>query len=343
MGRNLSIVKRILFLLFFILLPSLIGAQQQEYRDYMIEKGDTLWNISNKELKDPFLWPKVWKENPGIKNPDLIYPKQKIRIPLYLLQKEIVPETKVEPRAEIKPVIRPRIKPEIIIQKPAEQTTIPIKHMKQEYLLNKDILIASGYIAESVHSVGEMTDFQPGKTMLSKGDYAFIKTAKPVKKGDKFYIIRSAETIKHPKTNKKIGYLVEILGIAEVAETDDPKVVITDSYVEIPMGSLLDNFYEIEPPLAIENPRKPSVNGYIIATRQLHLVNGNWDIVYIDKGKNHGLKVGDILATTLQNQHKLYNGLIQTIKIGETTSTAIVRKGKVETSIGDGITGAMLE
>jgi LysM repeat protein len=340
MSRNLSIVQRILFLLFFVLLPSLIGAQQQEYKDYMIEKGDTLWNISNKELKDPFLWPKVWKENPGIKNPDLIYPKQKIKIPLYLLQKEIVPETKVEPRVEIKPLIRPRIKPETIIQKPVARRIAPVK---QEYLVNKDILIASGYIAESVHSVGKMTDFEPGKTILAKGDYAFIKTAKPVKKGDKFYITRSAETIKHPKTNKKIGYLVEILGIAEVAETDDPKVVIIDSYVEIPLGSLLDNFYEIEPLLAIENPRKPAVNGYIIATRQLHLVNGNWDIIYIDKGKNYGLKVGDILATTLQNQHKIYNGLIQIIKIGETTSTTIVRKSNVETTIGDGVTGAMWE
>ena len=60
----------------------------QEIKDYKVKGGDTLWDISNKELQDPFLWPKIWKENPGIVNPDRIYPDQSIKIPLYLLQKE---------------------------------------------------------------------------------------------------------------------------------------------------------------------------------------------------------------------------------------------------------------
>src|SRR4030043_2369979 len=91
-----------LFLFIFLLLPSFISAQTQEYKDYAVEKGDTLWDISQKDLNDYFLWPKIWKENPEIKNPDRIYPKQKIRIPLYLLQKEI-PETKPKTELEIKP------------------------------------------------------------------------------------------------------------------------------------------------------------------------------------------------------------------------------------------------
>ena len=69
-----------------LVVSSLSFSQTPEYKDYTVAKGDTLWDISNNELKDPFLWPKVWKENPEIKNPDLIYPGQKIRIPLYLLQ-----------------------------------------------------------------------------------------------------------------------------------------------------------------------------------------------------------------------------------------------------------------
>ena len=73
-----TLTSKILFL--FLLLPSFITAQTQEYKDYTIEKGDTLWDISRKELSDSFLWPKVWKENPEIKNPDRIYPKQKIKL-----------------------------------------------------------------------------------------------------------------------------------------------------------------------------------------------------------------------------------------------------------------------
>ncbi len=50
-------------------------------RIYTIKQGDTLWDISNAYLKDPFLWPFVWKANLYITNPDLIYPGNKLVIP----------------------------------------------------------------------------------------------------------------------------------------------------------------------------------------------------------------------------------------------------------------------
>ncbi|HMU95905.1 MAG TPA: LysM peptidoglycan-binding domain-containing protein [Elusimicrobiota bacterium] len=49
---------------------------------YKIVKGDTLWNIANTYLKDPFLWTKIWEANKSnITNPDLIYPDQQLVIP----------------------------------------------------------------------------------------------------------------------------------------------------------------------------------------------------------------------------------------------------------------------
>jgi hypothetical protein len=72
----------------FLLLPLITFAETQEIKEYKVIKGDTLWDITKKELNDPFLWSKVWKENPRIANPDLIYPDQMIKIPLYLIQEE---------------------------------------------------------------------------------------------------------------------------------------------------------------------------------------------------------------------------------------------------------------
>jgi LysM repeat protein len=330
MLRKTFISIRPLFLLIVLLLPSSITAQTQEYKDYTIQKGDTLWDISQRELTDSFLWPKIWKENPEIKNPDRIYPKQKIRIPLYLLQKEI-PETKPKAEAEIKP--------EIIKEKPVEKLIVPVK---KEYLVNKNTLIASGYIADSIPNVGKIIDSPIYmKDLLAKGDYAYIKTDNPTTIGEKFYIIRSVEKVKHPESGRKLGYLIEIIGVAEVVENDnDTKIIITDSYDEIQIGSLLDNFYDIEPPLEIETPRRPVISGYVVATRQLHVINGKWDIVYIDKGRKVGLEVGDLIATTLQSKHKIINGLIQIIRLGDSTSTAIVRKCNQEIIKGDGITRA---
>lgn len=45
---------------------------------------DCLWNIAGKQdiYSDPFMWPKIWQANTDqIRNPDLIYPGQVLRIP----------------------------------------------------------------------------------------------------------------------------------------------------------------------------------------------------------------------------------------------------------------------
>lgn len=306
-------------------------AQQEDYKEYTIKKGDTLWDISSKEIIDPFLWPKVWKENPEVKNPDLIYPGQKIRIPLYLLQKQVPPPPPVE-KAMPAPEIRPPVKP---VKK--EEPAVVILPVEKDYLVDKDTLTSTGYIADTIDSKGEVIGAPTERTLLGKDDYAYIRTPTPVKKGDKFYIIRSLGKVKHPETGKMMGYLIDVRGMAEVVgkESGEIKVKIPASYSDVLVGDLLTDFYDMEPPYLLEKPRTPGIAGYIVATKHRRTLNGHLDIVFLDKGRKDGLEIGDILGMTARAKYNIPNGYVQVINLKDATSIAIARKSGKEVSVGD--------
>lgn len=48
--------------------------------DYIVEKGDTLWDLAGRFAGSPFHWPRVWQHNNQIPNPHRIFPGDRIRL-----------------------------------------------------------------------------------------------------------------------------------------------------------------------------------------------------------------------------------------------------------------------
>ena len=78
---------------------------------YVVKRGDTLWDISGKFLKKPWLWPEIWQANPQIKNPHLIYPGDVISL-AYLDRVALQPGPRQEapigaiPLSDIEPFLK---------------------------------------------------------------------------------------------------------------------------------------------------------------------------------------------------------------------------------------------
>lgn len=312
-----------------LLLNSGVSAQTQDVREISVTKGDTLWTISGKELSDPFLWPKVWKENPEIKNPDRIYPGQTIRIPLYLLRDTAAVEEQ-PPVAEA-----PVAAPEVAVESPVMKE-VPPPVVAPEPMVNKNILISSGYISETVGRLGEISGSPSSRNMFGDNDIIYVKTAGEVKIGDRFYIVRQRELIEHPVTRKKMGYLIEIRGIAEIFQFEygQTKARIIKAFGEILTGDILDTFFAMEPPVARGSYRKPDISGNVVAAKDMNYMNALLDVVYIDKGQQDGVEVGDMFKTVAVDKHLVNSGIIQVISVRDNTSVAIVRSGSLPISRG---------
>ena len=71
--------KKIYFLLVCLLFTSVAIADTVKLNpdhpdEYVVKKGDTLWDISAQFLQEPWYWPTIWQGNPQITDPHLIYP-----------------------------------------------------------------------------------------------------------------------------------------------------------------------------------------------------------------------------------------------------------------------------
>jgi LysM repeat protein len=271
---------------------------QETTKRYVIKRGDTLWDISQKELMDPFLWPKLWRENSHITNPDRIYPGDVLKIPL----KAVVKEKRPEPLEKV--VIPP--KEEKVIEKvevPKEAPKEIVKESPKVPVADKFLLASSGYITTAKIDKSEIVDSHDKRVLLGQGDSVYLTLSNDMKIGDRFIILRIVKKVRHPKTGVLMGNLVKVLGDLKITAINKQAAtaMIINSYDYITKGDRLDTYTEIEvPTIPSDKVSSPAgINGYIVEAMDIKVANAQMDIVYLDKGSKDGLTTGDRFKVVL--------------------------------------------
>ncbi|RPJ04534.1 MAG: LysM peptidoglycan-binding domain-containing protein [Deltaproteobacteria bacterium] len=232
-------VIMVLILSFCFALPLLSQEKKGEGDTYTIKRGDTLWDISERFLKDPFLWPKLWQRNPYITNPHWIYPGNPVRLnPLE--EEKVVAEEKVkEPpkEPEVKKAEPPAVekKPEVAA-KPAEEGPPYFPEAR-----------TAGFFSDiNYRGIGIILDNKDGKTLAAEGDIVYLafKGAGLVQPGNKFTVFRPSELIDHPLTGLKIGRRYQITGILQVIDQNGSfyTAKIVEAFDAIYKGDMLQPY-----------------------------------------------------------------------------------------------------
>jgi len=232
----------ILMFSFCFVLSGLTQETKETEGVYTIKKGDTLWDISSKFLKDPFLWPKLWEKNPYITNPHWIYPGNSIRLTAVEPAKGEAPQPvkkeETPKAAEEKPqgaVKEPEAKePEVEkvespMPPPSEKKQGEVAEVKPE-VKPAPVDEKPGYFRENrsagfmssleYRGIGIVLESRDGKNLMSEGDilYLTLKTGESIAIGNKYTVFRAAREIRHPVTDQRVGRKYLIMGVVQLID-----------------------------------------------------------------------------------------------------------------------------
>ena len=250
---------------------------------YVVQKGDTLWGISGKFLKSPWLWPNVWYANPQVKNPHLIYPGDSITL-VYIDGKPQLRIDRGRPHVKLTPSGRV-----VALNRPIPTIGLAAirPFLTKHQIVDKNTLKKSPYI---LRAVGE-------RLITGTGDKVYVRGHKSDKHSD-FLVVRKGQVYSDPHTKEILGYEAKYVGDSRMIRYGDPathylsntsrEVLIGDRLLKFDHAAYNDNFVPHAP--------KADVKGHIIAVMEGVTQIGQHQVVVINKGKRDGMEVGHVLA-----------------------------------------------
>lgn len=305
-------IKKILFLIGAGLISAAVVAMPLELRPdhpqtYVVKRGDTLWDISGRFLTSPWRWPDLWRANPQVRNPHLIYPGDVLTLVYrngqptleissglahmggrdYKLSPTVRAEQNVQAIAPI-PVdaIAPFLSRPIVIDEDTYERLPYVVSSADQHLINGG--------GARIYVRGDLDPNVKRYAIFRKGD-ALRRSKWSMKNDwDKFW------ERKHNRDSDILGYVALDVGEAVRADkysSDPAKFNLVSSSREVLNGDrLLPQYARDDFPLFVPHAPKNQIYGNIISVVDGVQEIGRHQVVVMNIGATDGIEPGHVLA-----------------------------------------------
>lgn len=251
---------------------------------YTVQRGDTLWGISSMFLRDPWLWPEIWHVNPTVQNPHLIYPGDVLTLAYSADGSPQITLARGD-AVRVQPLVRSGSLDGGAIP------TIPYEaiaaFLGKPGILSRAELDAAPRVAalRDRHLIGGMGNDLYVKGMGEHGP-------------GRYSILRVGDEMKDPESGRVLGYMGIYAGVASVDQVDEiSRARVIDSARETTAGDVLlrEDLSSVVSDIIPHTPSR-DVRGQIMAVVDGVSLIGQYQVVALNRGAEHGLSVGHVLA-----------------------------------------------
>ncbi len=249
---------------------------------YIVQPGDTLWDISAKFLTDPWYWPEIWHVNPQVANPHLIYPGDELAL------------TWVDgrPRVSVASGGPTRLSPRVR-ENPLSEAIYAIPYERVAAFMSRLDVLSS----EQVEGAPYVAYGRDQRLISSVGNDIYVRRLEGAPLGSRFSIYHVGDELKDPDDGDVLGYQGVFTGEADLKRLGDPSTLrMVDSARETLEGDiLLPPAHEAKADF-IPRPPNSEIDGSIMSVIDDRTVFSDYDVIIINRGARDGLEPGHVLA-----------------------------------------------
>lgn len=209
-------------------------------------------------------------------------------------------------------------------------------------VVSASIMRSAGYFADTLPTLAIIAT-QDMRLILGSDDAAIINA--PVSPGTKFSVVRADRRVFHPRTGVNLGWLMRVLGTAEVTCGGERTSTVRLSRMR-DAGGVGDYLVPLEPPppeivlagKSVLDCLPPGCeDGMIVAFDEDRLLVGEQDLAFIDRGAATGAVPGQVYIIYRESYPggPVAVGELQVLRTGERTAAALITTSVQEVLVGD--------